>query len=96
MLYNYTSLRPFPPPSLPPSLPSPPLPQRGAMSNQSKEEYREAAHRLYMEQERQKTKLRKFRSSSPPLTNPPSTAPHTTQSPTHFGTLPKRCGRETS
>ena len=36
------------------------------MSDQSKEEYREAAHKLYMQQERQKNRLnRRKRSSSP-------------------------------
>ncbi|CAI8049930.1 Leucine-rich repeat and calponin homology domain-containing protein 1 (Fragment) [Geodia barretti] len=37
-----------------------------AMSDQSKEEYREAAHKLYMQQERQKNRInRRKRSSSP-------------------------------
>ena len=36
------------------------------MSDQSKEEYREAAHKLYMQQERQKNRnIRRKRSSSP-------------------------------
>ena len=49
------------------------------MTDQSKEEYREAAHRLYMEQERQKRKLQKFKSSSPPPSSTSFTTPHSTQ-----------------
>jgi len=56
-----------------------PLTQPLGMTKPSKEEYREAAHRLYMEQERQKRKLQKFKSSSPPPHSTNYTPPHSTQ-----------------
>ena len=51
---------------IPPSFPLPSSRTQRSLSDQTKEEYREAAHRLYMEQERQPGgKLKTQRSSSP-------------------------------
>lgn len=56
-------------------------------------EYREAAQRLYLQQERNKAKVRMYyRSNSPPPGHTSVPGVHTTQSSTHYGTLPKRKG----
>ena len=69
-----------------------PLPPHQGTADPSRE-YREAAQRLYMQQERNKAKVRMYyRSNSPPPTHTSVPGVHTTQTGTHYGTLPKRKG----
>jgi Leucine-rich repeat (LRR) protein len=67
------------------------------MSDQSKEEYREAAHKLYMQQERQKNRnLRRKRSSSPIQATAKAAVAMTKQQSgsTDFNSLPRRSSKE--
>jgi hypothetical protein len=72
-------------------------PAGSAMSDQSKEEYREAAHKLYMQQERQKNRLnRRKRASSPIQATAKAAVTLSKQQSgsTEFNSLPRHSSRE--